>query len=159
MRKKNYWKECCLLLIGLILGCLYQKHFGSLPVIKETILIRNDTITVKDTVIVKASVPPLNEKNVLAELKKQNVPHAHIVLAQSKLETGGYKSKLCKTHNNIFGLRKGNTYRRYDSYIACIADYKKRISSKYKGGDYYIFLMKLGYAEDPLYVRKLKGMV
>lgn len=158
MRKKNYWKECCLLLIGLILGCLYQKHFGSLP-INNAAIIQQDTVVIHDTVFVKTPIPPLNAKNVLAELKKQGVPHAHIVLAQSKLETGEYKSKLCKTHNNIFGLRKGNTYRRYDSYVACIADYKKRISSKYKGGDYYEFLRRLGYAEDPLYTEKLKDIV
>ena len=78
--------------------------------------------------------------NCLKELERQNVPHAKIVLAQSKLETGGYTSKVCKTHNNIFGIRKNNKYKRYDNYLDCIADYKKHISSKYKGGDYYVFL-------------------
>ena len=158
MRKKAYWKECCLLLIGLIIGCLYQKHFGSLPV-KEITVIEKDTTVVSKKDTVYAKIPSLNSKSVLAELKKQNVPHAHIVLAQSKLETGGYKSKLCKTHNNIFGLRKGNSYRKYNNYVECIADYKKRISSKYKGGDYYVFLRRLGYAEDPNYTQKLKDMV
>ena len=158
MRKKNFWKECCLLLIGLILGCLYQTHLGSLP-IKEINVVEKDTIVVHDTVYAKTIVPPLNRTNVLAELKKQNVPHANIVLAQSLLETGGYKSNLCRTHNNIFGLKKGNKYRRYSNYTECIRDYKKRISSKYKGGSYYTFLNNLGYAEDKAYTQKLKDMV
>ena len=154
--KRDFWKEGCLLLIGLFIGTLYERYITP----------SNNPILVKDTVIVHdtifksiAAIPPLNETNVLKELKKQNIPHAKIVLAQSKLETGGYKSKLCKTHNNIFGLKKGNSYRRYNNYVACIADYKKRISNKYKGGDYYKFLTELGYAEDPEYTQKLKDMV
>jgi hypothetical protein len=160
MKKKNYWKECCLLLIGVFIGTLYGRYLTPYnPITPNTLEV--DTVIVHDTIIEKSipSIPPLNAKNVLKELKKQGVPHAEIVLAQSKLETGGYTSKLCKTHNNIFGLRKGNSYRRYDNYIACIADYKKRISSKYKGGSYYEFLKRLGYAEDPEYTQKLKGMV
>ena len=156
--RKNCWKECCLLLIGLILGCLYQKHLGHLPV-KEVNIVEKDTIVIHDTIHAKAIVPPLSKESVFAELKKQNIPHAKIVLAQSILETGSYTSKLSKTHNNIFGLRKGNKYRKYNNYIACISDYKKFISNKYKGGNYYKFLKELGYAEDPNYIEKLKEMV
>ena len=154
--RKNYWKECCLLLIGLILGCFYEKHYGSLP-IKDTTIVQRDTI--RDTVFVKTDIPKLCKKTVYAELKKQNIPHAHIVLAQSILETGGYKSKLSKTHNNIFGLRKGNKYRQYNNFRECIADYKRLISSRYNGGDYYAFLERIGYAEDPKYTFLLKDIV
>ena len=154
--KRDFWKEGCLLLIGLFIGTLYERYITPS---NNPILVK-DTVVVHDTIIKSiAAIPPLNETNVLKELKKQNIPHAKIVLAQSKLETGGYKSKLCKTHNNIFGLKKGNSYSRYNNYVACIADYKKRISSKYKGGDYYKFLTELGYAEDPEYTQKLKDMV
>lgn len=154
--KRDFWKEGCLLLIGLFIGTLYERYITPS---NNPILVK-DTVVVHDTIVKSiAAIPPLNETNVLKELKKQKIPHAKIVLAQSKLETGGYKSKLCKTHNNIFGLKKGNSYRRYNNYIACIADYKKRISSKYKGGDYYKFLTELGYAEDPEYTQKLKDMV
>lgn len=158
--KKNYWKECCLLLIGVFIGTLYGRYLTPCNPITPNLL-EVDTIIVHDTIIEKSipSIPPLNAKNVLKELKKQNIPHAEIVLAQSKLETGGYTSKLCKTHNNIFGIRKNNKYKRYGDYIACIADYKKHISSKYKGGDYYLFLERLGYAEDPEYTKKLKNIV
>ena len=44
---------------------------------------------------------------VLAELKRQGVPHASIVLAQARLETGNFKSALCHKHHNLFGI-KGN---------------------------------------------------
>lgn len=155
--RKNYWKECCLLLIGLILGCLYEKHYGSLPTNKNTTNMSYKVI--RDTVYVRAVIPKLCKDAVYSELKKQNIPHASIVLAQSILETGGYKSKLSKTHNNIFGLRKGNKYRQYNNFIECIADYKRLISSRYNGGDYYQFLEKIGYAEDPNYTLLLKDIV
>jgi flagellum-specific peptidoglycan hydrolase FlgJ len=157
--RKSYWKESCLLLIGLILGCIYQKHFGSLPIKQETTIVKKDTIVKHDTIYAKTIVPKLSKKSVLAELKRQNVPHPNIVLAQSILETGNYSSKLTRTHNNIFGLKKGNKYKKYNNYSECISDYKKRISSRYKGGSYYEFLEKIKYAENPSYTSILKDMV
>lgn len=96
---------------------------------------------------IQYEVPELNEENVLIQIKKHEIPHPHIVLAQSKLESGNYKSKLTKTHNNIFGIKRGNKYKKYKNYIECIADYKRLISSRYRGGDYYKFLDKIKYAE------------
>ena len=107
---------------------------------------------------IQYEVPELNEKNVLIQIKKHEIPHPHIVLAQSKLESGNYKSKLTKTHNNIFGIKRGNKYKKYKNYIECIADYKRLISSRYKGGDYYEFLDKIKYAEKS-YTKILKKLV
>ena len=154
--KKSYWKECFLLLLGIVLGSLYQTHLGNVPA-KETAVVQTDTI--RDTVYAKLEIPPLCAESVMNELLKQEVPFPHIVLAQSMLETGHYTSRLSKTHNNIFGMKKGNSYRKYDNYIECITDYKKRISSRYKGGDYYAFLEKIGYAENSEYTTLLKGVV
>ena len=154
--RKNYWKECCLLLIGLILGCLYQKHSSSLPVKNATIILRD---TVRDTIFIQPTIPKLSKNAVYLELQKQKIPHPHIVLAQSILETGNYTSKLSRNHHNIFGLKKGNKYRQYNNFIECIADYKKFISSRYNGGDYYAFLERIGYAEDPQYTLLLKDIV
>lgn len=158
--RKNYWKECCLLLLGSLIGCVYQKHIDPLLIPKTDMVDSNiDTIVIRDTItkIVKAKVP--TRERVERELIVQNVPHHEIVLKQAIHETGNFKSKLTKTHNNIFGLRKGNSYRKYPNYQACIADYKRLISKRYKGGDYYKFLLDLGYATDPEYINKLKKIV
>lgn len=154
--KKDYWKEGCILLVGIIIGFSMPGEIGSSS---QKAPITKDTIVIRDTIFAKTVIPPLNKESVLSELNKANIPHSNIVLAQSILETGNYTSKLCKTHNNIFGLRKGKQYRKYDNYIECIADYKRLISSKYKGGSYYNFLTNLGYAEDPNYISILKNMV
>ena len=96
------------------------------------------------------------KKEVLAELKRQGVPHASIVLAQARLETGNFKSALCRKHHNLFGIKRGRSYAHYATWQQSVADYKKRISSRYKGGDYYAFLRKIGYAQDGKYISKLK---
>lgn len=159
MRKKNYWKECCLLLIGSLIGCSYHKHFDTLPSTKPDSIIVRDTIIIKDTLIVKSKKPIVPTlASVKAELIKQNVPHHEIVLKQAILESGNFKSKLTKTHNNIFGIRKNGQYKKYDSYVSCISDYKKLISKKYKGGDYYEYLRDSKYAEDKNYINKLRNL-
>ena len=162
---KIYLKELCLLLIGITIGYINTSN----PLFASTML-DNDTIFIKDTIIIekivketiekpKVTIPPISKESVLAEIKKQDIPHANIILALSILETGNYTSKLCKTHNNIFGLKKGNSYRRYNNYIECIADYKRLISSRYEGGDYYQFLERIKYAGDPQYTRILRKII
>ena len=92
-------------------------------------------------------------EEVKAEIVKQKLPHPNIVLAQARLETGNFKFH--KNHN-IFGIKHDGKYAKYKHWRLCIADYKKYISSKYTGGDYYAFLMKIKYAKDKQYIEKLK---
>ena len=160
-KKKNYWKESCLLLIGIFTGVVIERYTPpSLPSSKViSVDVKRDTIVHKDTLYVKRTIVPLNEKNVLAELKRQKVPCANIVLAQSKLETGNYSSKVCKNNKNLFGIRKNNKYKKYNTWKESITDYKKLISSRYKGGDYYKYLVSINYAEDTEYINKLKELV
>jgi flagellum-specific peptidoglycan hydrolase FlgJ len=82
-----------------------------------------------------------------------------IVMAQAKLETGNFQSDLVRTHQNIFGMKKGKSYRKYSHWTECVADYKVKISSRYTGGDYYEFLERIGYAENPNYSKLLRQLV
>lgn len=93
---------------------------------------------------------------VKAEIIRQGLPHPSIVLAQARLETGNFTSKMCKTKHNIFGIKHGKQYASYRRWQDCVTDYKKRISSRYHGGDYYAFLSRIGYAQDKKYYQKLK---
>lgn len=95
-------------------------------------------------------------EQVEKELIRQKVPHHKIVLAQARHETGNFKSKLCKVNHNLFGIKHRGRYARYSHWKESIKDYKERISSRYNGGDYYRFLANIGYAKDPLYIKKLK---
>ena len=120
-----------------------------------------DSVKVIPKNVKVAQVKPkiLNETNLKAELAKNKIPHANIVFAQAKLESGNFKSDLVRTHQNIFGLKKGNQYRRYSHWTECVKDYKKCISDRYDGGNYYAFLNRIGYASHPNYTGLLKDMV
>ena len=106
--------------------------------------------------IMSASVSGQTTAEVRAELRRQQVPCAEIVLAQARLETGNFTSKLCKTKHNIFGIKHGGRYASYRRWQDCITDYKKCISSRYHGGDYYAFLKRIGYASDRQYLAKVR---
>lgn len=97
-------------------------------------------------------------QDVLKELHRQKVPHANIVLAQARLESGNFKSDFYRKTNNLFGLKKGKKYATYKTWRDSIKDYKERISSRYQGGSYYKFLKDIKYATNPNYIKFLNEM-
>ena len=99
------------------------------------------------------------EDEVLRELQRQKVPHAEIVLAQARLESGNFTSDLYQMTHNLLGMKTGEKYTVYKSWRDCIKDYKKRVSSRYTGGSYYDFLKKIGYATDVDYIIKIKKIM
>ena len=94
--------------------------------------------------------------DVLKELHRQKVPHANIVLAQARLESGNFKSAFYRKTNNLFGLKKGRRYKEYPHWRKSVEDYRKLISSRYNGGSYYKFLERIGYAKNKDYIKLLK---
>lgn len=93
---------------------------------------------------------------VREEIMRQGLPHGDIVLAQARLETGNFTSQRCKRDHNIFGIKHGKKYAVYRNWRESVTDYKRRISSRYTGGDYYAFLRRIKYAADARYINKLK---
>lgn len=147
------------LIIGFIVGSLLFKN-NNVEQITVPITI-NDSIK-KDTIINKKTALDTTkptDKTVLSELKRQNVSHPHIVLAQAKLESGNYTSSVYKNNNNLFGLMKGDKYHHFNHWKQSITFYKEHIQNRYKGGNYYAFLNDIGYAKDPSYTDKLKEIV
>lgn len=118
------------------------------------------------TILILLLIPTLlcaqTKEDVLKELKRQNVPHAKIVLAQARLESGNFKSDFYKRTYNMFAMKKNGKYARYKHWRDAIRDYKKRISSRYdrtRHANYYAFLREMNYAEDPHYNDKLREIV
>lgn len=104
----------------------------------------------------------LNDSILLKALVYYEIKEPLIVLAQAKLESANYKSRLCKEKNNIFGLynSKAQQYYNFDHWINCIIAYKNMIEYKQKDGeDYYHFLLRIKYAEDIEYISKIKSIV
>ena len=157
----NVFKWLFILVLGILIGLPIGRYSVSPPSTKVEVTVHKDSVvTKKDTLyVIKRPKPSLNDKNLLAELKKEHIKHPEIVLAQAKLETGHYTSEVLKTHNNLFGLMKGDHYRRFNHWTESVKAYKKLVQDKYKGGNYYAFLNKLGYAEDPTYTDKLNCFI
>ena len=91
-----------------------------------------------------------------------DIHHPEIVVAQSILETGFYRSKGCLNDKNLFGLYNGNKnqFFKFNHWTESVKAYKDMIQYKYKNNeDYYYFLNRIGYAEDSLYNNKLKNIV
>lgn len=100
----------------------------------------------------------LSKENLYNELIAQEIDYPEIVLAQAILETGHFTSYSCRERNNLFGLRKRDgSYMTFDHWTNSVHAYKKYIQ-KYKEipNDYYKFLNDLGYAEDSVYVVRVK---
>ena len=106
------------------------------------------------------SLSAQTDQQVYDELKKYNVKYPQIVLAQAKLETGNYTSTLCKKHGNLFGLKRKGGYAKFNNWQESVKAYRDWVQYKYKGGDYYAFLKRIGYASNPdYYIIKVKEIV
>jgi len=105
------------------------------------------------------SLDILNDSTLMAELVRQEVKFPEIVRAQARLETGFYTSRLCKKHNNLFGLRHRKGYYKFKTWQESVTAYKKYIQYKYKGGDYFKFLERIGYAEGSSYTKYVKDLM
>ena len=102
------------------------------------------------------------QEGLMEALEYYEVKHPQIVYAQAVLETGHFKSDLCLKGNNLFGLYNSKKHRYYtfDHWTESIVAYLNYVQYRYKPpNDYYKFLSDIGYAEDPNYINKLKGIV
>ena len=103
----------------------------------------------------------LNDSTLYLALEYYNIKHPRIVLAQAKLETGNYTSKHCINRNNLFGLynSRKKEYFSFEHWHHSVKAYKDMIEYKHRDDeDYYDFLLRIGYAEDPEYISKIKEM-
>ena len=102
------------------------------------------------------------EDGLMEALIYYEVQYPQIVYAQALIETGNFKSNLCLNSNNLFGLYNSSRgrYHRFDHWTESVVAYKNFIQRRYKPPeDYYKFLQRIGYAEDPNYISKLKKVV
>ena len=102
------------------------------------------------------------QDGLMEALIHYDVKYPHIVYAQAIIETGNFKSSLCLNQNNLFGLYNSSKgrYHRFDHWTESVIAYKDFIQYRYKPPeDYYKFLQRIGYAEDPNYISKLKKVV
>ena len=114
-----------------------------------------------------------SEDKLIDMLISLNIKFPHIVLAQAKLESGNYSSKIFKENHNLFGMKearvrihtsKGTQFNHayYSHWRESVYDYAfyqcRYLSTLHTEDEYYTYLSK-SYAEATNYVNILKSMV
>ena len=105
----------------------------------------------------REELPELTIPNLLAEIKKNNIKYPKIVLAQAILVTGWFKSSVCRSKHNLFGLTnpRTKTYYEFNHWTESVKAYYTKVQYRYSGGNYLLWLKKIGYAEDKGYIRAI----
>lgn len=116
-----------------------------------------------------------SEKKLIQEIKSYHLKYPYIVLAQSMLETGHWKSKVFIENHNLFGMREAklrptvalgtkNKHAYYGNWRESVQDYALYYSSYlFKRRDisekrFYAYLDKT-YAKGSNYSKKLRMIV
>lgn len=103
------------------------------------------------------NLPVLTIPNLYEEIRRNGILYPKVVLAQAILETGWFRSPVCRNKHNLFGLTNPQTgkYYEFKHWTESVRAYYTKVQSKYKGGNYLLWLKDIGYAEDPEYIRSV----
>ena len=126
----------------------------------------------KNILLINMKQTPFSEDELILLMKDLGVKFPHIVLAQSKLETNNYRSGIFKENHNLFGMKEARSristargtnrnHAYYDTWESSVYDYAfyqcRYLSAIRNEAQYYSYLSGR-YAEDPLYVQKVKKL-
>ena len=109
------------------------------------------------------TLPALTIPNLYQEIIRNGIKHPKIVLAQAILETGWFRSPLCRNRHNLFGLTNPKTgkYYEFNHWMESVRAYYTKVQYRYSQKnrinssdvDYLKWLRDIGYAEDPRYIQ------
>ena len=124
-----------------------------------------------DTVYVQTQ--PFSEEALIDLLRSSNIKYPYIVLAQAKIESGNYTSKVFRENNNLFGMKEPNvrtttalgtknSHAYYLDWVSSVYDYamfqNNRMQEVDSESEYYAKLAD-GYAADSTYAAVIKKTV
>lgn len=146
-------------IIGLILGIVLglSSHF-------VTCYTHTTPKVINDSIPVKLEQPEFFLEDtptvslVMEACEYYDIKHSDIVTAQAILETGHFRSEGCTKDNNLFGLYNSHKreFFKFNHWTESVKAYRDMVQYRYKEGDYYTWLDNIGYAEDSIYVAKVK---
>ena len=116
---------------------------------------------VDDITKAENNLPELTIPNLYKEIIRNGILYPKIVLAQAILETGWFRSSVCRNKHNLFGLTNPRTgkYYEFNHWTESVRAYYTKVQYKYKGGNYLLWLDEIGYAEDPNYIIALLKVI
>ncbi|WP_072530719.1 glucosaminidase domain-containing protein [Bacteroides ilei] len=106
-------------------------------------------------------LPELTIPNLYKEIIRNGILYPKIVLAQAILETGWFRSSVCRNKHNLFGLTNPRTgkYYEFNHWTESVRAYYTKVQYKYKSGNYLLWLDEIGYAEDKDYITTLTDVI
>lgn len=115
------------------------------------------------------ALPALTIPNLYQKIIRNGIRHPKIVLAQAILETGWFRSPLCRNRHNLFGLTnpKNGKYYEFNHWTESVRAYYTKVKYRYSQKkqinssdvDYLKWLQQIGYAEDIKYVHKIISLL
>ena len=155
MKQRIFNISICILVI-LLYAIVLSKSFTN----KQDVRIIEVPIKYIESPIQEPSFKDKSPEEGLQEaLAYYGIKCPNIVYAQAVLETGHFKSDVCQSKNNLFGLYDSSNkkYYEFSHWSESVLAYKNYIQSKYESdSSYYRFLESINYAQDPTYVNKVK---
>jgi hypothetical protein len=142
---------------------------GRLTAIKQLSTLEKEMIVVD----LRAQENKFTKDKLVTLLKDLSIKYPHIVIAQSILETGHWKSDVFKQNHNLFGMKQAgariNTaqgtnlnHAYYTTWQESVYDYAF-YQCRYLGGvgteEYYYAALDASYAEGSNYSQRLKEVV
>ncbi len=155
-----------LVMSALLVGTYFMGRMGQIVKLtsyeREVLLVRSDSATVN-----------FSRDKFADMLKTLNVKFPHIVMAQSIIETGAFKSNIFKTNHNLFGMKEANrrittaqgtqfNHAYYNSWQESVYDYaffQCRYLSQIQSEEEYFAYLGANYAEASDYVQVVKQTI
>jgi uncharacterized FlgJ-related protein len=154
----------CIISLAIAYGIGAYKNVVDLTPLEKEILIL--TLEREDEVV-------FYENDLIKLIKDLNLKFPEIVYAQAVLETGNFKSEVFLHNNNLFGMKVATIrpttalgvnlnhayYSDYKQSVYDYAFYQSYYLKDIKNQDDYLKYLGRSYAEDSLYVNKLKRII
>ena len=154
-----------IILTLIIITSLISFHYGKIKGIS--------TLSNEEKSIIIEKIDPFKVVEFKEYLIDLNIKFPEVVYAQARLETNGFKSKIFRENNNLFGMKAstkrsstnkgiqhGHAY--YDSWRESVLDFalwQCRYLGNITTEEEYFRYLKANYAEDPNYINKLKNLI
>lgn len=147
-----------------------QREIEALKTPKNEVISHNKDVLTSYAWVEQQSKMPVTDETALCFMQQIGIEHPHIVLAQMKLESANYTSKLALENNNYFGMKQPrkrattsigekNGYASYKSWVHSVLDYalwQKEYARELTENQYLDSLSS--YAEDKSYTIKIKKL-
>ena len=137
-----------------------------------TSAVKVNTIVEKIPVIILENQTEFSPENLKKEIDRLNIKFGHIVYKQAVLESANFNSYLFKESNNLFGMKKASSrttsfvgeefnhavFKTWQESVLDMAIWNGIYCKNIKTEEQYYQLLQAVYAEDPLYITKLKAI-